>query len=49
MLSRKGGKNRKRSNGQPSEDDKKGSGTAIAVGALLDGIPESMAIGLTML
>ncbi len=49
LLSRKGGKNRKRSSGQPSEDDKKGSGTAIAVGALLDGIPESMAIGLTML
>ena len=26
-----------------------GSGTGIAPGALIDGIPESMAIGLTML
>ncbi len=49
LLSRMGAKHRKRSRGQPSEDDKEGSGTAIAVGALLDGIPESLAIGLTML
>ncbi len=49
LLSRMGAKHRKRSSGQPSEDEKEGSGTAIAVGALLDGIPESMAIGLTML
>ncbi len=49
LLSRAGAKHRKRSHGQPSEGEKKGSGTAIAVGALLDGIPESMAIGLTML
>ena len=49
LLGRMGAKHRKRSSGQPSEGDKKGSGTAIAVGALLDGIPESMAIGLTML
>ncbi len=49
LLSRMGAKHRKRSSGQPSEDDEEGSGTAIAVGALLDGIPESMAIGLTML
>ncbi len=49
LLSLKGAKDRKRSSGQPSEDDSEGSGTAIAVGALLDGIPESMAIGLTML
>ncbi len=49
LLSRMGAKHRKRSSGQTSEGDKKGSGTAIAVGALLDGIPESMAIGLTML
>ncbi len=49
LLSRMGAKDRKRSSGQPSEDDEKGSGTAIAVGALMDGIPESMAIGLTML
>ncbi len=49
LLGRMGAKHRKRSSGQTSEGDKKGSGTAIAVGALLDGIPESMAIGLTML
>ena len=49
LLSRKGARHRKRSKGQSSENDVGGSGTAVAVGALLDGIPESMAIGLTML
>ena len=49
LLSRMGAKHRKRSTGQPSESKEEGSGTAIAVGALLDGIPESLAIGLTML
>lgn len=48
-LSRYGAKHRKRSNQQPSEHDDSGSGLAIAVGALLDGIPESIVIGLTML
>src|SRR5205809_1955112 len=42
MLTRSGAKHRKRSGAkqaQPSEDQHSGSGIAIAVGALLDGIP----------
>jgi zinc transporter, ZIP family len=34
---------------QPSEADHRGSGAAIAVGALLDGLPESLVIGLSVL
>ncbi|MCS0632330.1 ZIP family zinc transporter [Telluria mixta] len=50
LLSHKGAKHRKRSGGQqPSEAEDSGSGVAIAVGALLDGIPESIVIGLSML
>jgi ZIP family zinc transporter len=49
-LSRYGAKHRKRSGKQqPSEAEESGSGLAIAVGALLDGIPESMAIGIGLL
>ena len=45
-----GARNRKRSGTeQPSEEDQAGSGMAIAVGALIDGIPESIAIGLSIL
>jgi ZIP family zinc transporter len=48
-LSHRGARHRKRSGGQqPSETDHPGSGTAIAIGALIDGIPESVAIGLTL-
>ncbi|MFD1213302.1 ZIP family metal transporter [Arthrobacter sp. GCM10027362] len=47
LLARHGAKHRKRSGGkQPSEQDKPGSGTAIAVGALLDGVPESVVLGV---
>ncbi|RAX49079.1 ZIP family zinc transporter [Arthrobacter sp. AQ5-05] len=47
LLARRGAKHRKRSGEkQPSEDRQPGSGTAIAVGALLDGIPESVVLGL---
>jgi ZIP family zinc transporter len=48
-VNRYGAKHRKRSAGQPSEGENDGSGLAIAVGALLDGIPESIVIGLSLL
>jgi ZIP family zinc transporter len=50
FLARQGAKHRKRSGDQqPSEAEHDGSGTAIAMGALLDGIPESIVIGLSLL
>lgn len=50
VLARRGARNRKRSGDQqPSEDESSGSGAAIAIGALLDGIPESVVLGLTLL
>jgi ZIP family zinc transporter len=48
-LARRGARHRKRSGGQPSEDEQAGSGAAIAVGALLDGVPESVVLGLSLL
>lgn len=49
-LSRRGARHRKRSGDQqPSEDEQAGSGAAIAIGALLDGIPESVVLGLSLL
>jgi ZIP family zinc transporter len=50
LLARHGAKHRKRSQDQqPSESQDSGSGMALAIGALLDGIPESIVIGLSML
>jgi len=49
-LARRGARHRKRSEDQqPSESEQAGSGRAIAVGALLDGIPESVVLGLGLL
>ncbi|WP_258723302.1 ZIP family metal transporter [Cellulomonas sp. NS3] len=49
-LARRGARHRKRSTGQqPSEQQSAGSGAAIAVGALLDGVPESVVLGLSVL
>lgn len=50
LLAERGAKHRKRSTGrQPSEAEHRGSGLAIAMGALLDGIPESIVIGTSLL
>jgi ZIP family zinc transporter len=49
LLSRFGARHRKRSSGlQSSESEQSGSGLAIAAGALLDGIPESIVVGLSV-
>ena len=52
VVSRAGAKHRKRSGSNPDEHQAEagsGSGLAIAVGALLDGIPESVVIGVSLL
>jgi ZIP family zinc transporter len=49
-LARHGARHRKRSGmQQPSEEEQSGSGAAIAIGALLDGVPESVVLGLGLL
>ncbi|MFC4013363.1 ZIP family metal transporter [Nonomuraea purpurea] len=47
LLARYGARHRKRSGDQQAGEQ--GSGLAIAVGALLDGIPESIVLGLSLL
>ncbi len=53
LLARRGARHRKRSGfsdqRQPSEAEQQGSGAAIAIGALLDGIPESVVLGVGLL
>jgi ZIP family zinc transporter len=50
VLARRGARHRKRAGDeQPSEEQQPGSGAAIAIGALLDGIPESVVLGLSLL
>ncbi|KNE80101.1 MULTISPECIES: ZIP family metal transporter [Streptomyces] len=52
VLARRGARHRKRSGHhrlQPSEAEQAGSGRALALGALLDGVPESAVIGVGLL
>ncbi|MDN5687999.1 MAG: ZIP family zinc transporter, partial [Brachybacterium sp.] len=50
LLARYGARHRKRSGTQqPSQEEQSASGGAIAIGALLDGVPESMVLGLSVL
>ncbi|MEV6548552.1 ZIP family zinc transporter [Streptomyces sp. NPDC051597] len=49
-LAARGARHRKRSGSQqPTEGEQPGSGGAIALGALLDGVPESVVIGTSLL
>ena len=54
LLARHGAKHRKRSGSaadetMPTEREHEGSGTAIALGALLDGVPESIVLGIGLI
>ena len=48
-LARQGARHRKRSATRLAAAPRQGNGAALAVGALLDGIPESIVIGLSLL
>jgi ZIP family zinc transporter len=48
LVSRNGARHRKRS-GQQQTDADEGGGMAIAVGSMLDGIPESVVLGVSLL
>ncbi|HEY7522596.1 MAG TPA: hypothetical protein VH720_02925 [Candidatus Limnocylindrales bacterium] len=50
LLLARGAKHRKRSGGPPASapEDEGANGLAITIGTLIDGIPESVAIGLTL-
>jgi len=48
-LAHKGARHRKRAKPRQAQGTGEGSGAALAVGALLDGIPESIVIGLSLL
>ena len=52
VVSRRGARHRKRSGSNPDESQPSAqtdSGAAIAIGALLDGIPESVVIGASLI
>ena len=52
IVSRRGARHRKRSGSDPDASQpavRAGTGAAIAIGALLDGIPESVVIGVSLL
>src|SRR5918992_2607325 len=52
LLSRRGAQHRKRCGecvGQPEEEQQPGSGLAIAAGTFLDGVPEGVVLGLSVL
>lgn len=52
IVTRRGARHRKRSGHNPGESQPpadSGSGLAIAIGALLDGVPESVVIGVSLL